>query len=32
MIQGLIGPILVGILSPEDALGLLAHQLDRLFS
>ncbi len=32
MIQGLIGPILVGILSPEDALGLLDHQLDRLFA
>lgn len=32
MIQGLIGPILIGILSPADALTLLDHQLDRIFS
>jgi TetR/AcrR family transcriptional regulator, transcriptional repressor of bet genes len=31
MIQGLIGPILIGILSPADALALLDHQLDRIF-
>ena len=31
MIQGLIGPILVGILSPADALALVDYQLDRLF-
>lgn len=30
-IQGLIGPILIGILSPADALALLDHQLDRIF-
>ncbi|MGH3152535.1 MAG: TetR/AcrR family transcriptional regulator [Streptosporangiaceae bacterium] len=30
-IQGLIGPILIGILSPADALALLDHQLNRIF-
>lgn len=29
--QGLIGPILIGIYSPADALALLDHQLDRIF-
>lgn len=32
MIQGLVGPVLIGILSPADALGLLDHQLDRIFA
>jgi DNA-binding transcriptional regulator YbjK len=32
MIQGLIGPILIAILSPADALALLDHQLDRIFT
>lgn len=31
LIQGLIGPILIGLLSPADALALLDHQLDRIF-
>ena len=31
MIQGLIGPILIGILTPGDALALVDHQLDRIF-
>lgn len=31
MIQGLIGPILIGLLSPADALALVDHQLDRIF-
>ncbi len=31
MIQGLVGPILIGLLSPEDALALIDHQLDRIF-
>jgi len=31
MIQGLIGPVLIGILSPADALALVDHQLDRIF-
>jgi hypothetical protein len=31
MIQGLIGPILIGVLSPADALALVDHQLDRIF-
>jgi len=31
MIQGLIGPILFGVLSPPDALDLVDHQLDRIF-
>ena len=32
MIQGLIGPILIAILSPADALALIDHQLDRIFT
>jgi DNA-binding transcriptional regulator YbjK len=32
MIQGLIGPILIEILSPADALALVDHQLDRIFT
>ena len=32
MIQGLIGPILIQILSPADALALVDHQLDRIFT
>lgn len=32
MIQGLIGPILIAILSPADALALVDHQLDRIFT
>jgi TetR/AcrR family transcriptional repressor of bet genes len=31
LVQGLIGPILIGILSPADALDLVDHQLDRIF-
>lgn len=31
MVQGLIGPILIGVLSPAEALALVDHQLDRLF-
>jgi AcrR family transcriptional regulator len=31
MVQGLIGPILIGVLSPADALRLVDHQLDHLF-
>jgi TetR/AcrR family transcriptional regulator, transcriptional repressor of bet genes len=31
MIQGLIGPILIGLLSPADALDLVDHQLARIF-
>jgi AcrR family transcriptional regulator len=31
MVQGLIGPILIGVLSPADALDLVDHQLDRIF-
>jgi|HubBroStandDraft_1064217.scaffolds.fasta_scaffold07157_6 AcrR family transcriptional regulator len=31
MIQGLIGPILIGLLSPAEALALVDHQLDRIF-
>ena len=31
MIQGLIGPILIGILSPAEAFALIEHQLDRIF-
>ena len=29
--QGLIAPVLIGLFSAEDALGLLSHQLDRIF-
>jgi transcriptional regulator BetI-like protein len=29
--QGLVGPILVGLYSPEDALALVDSQLDRVF-
>ncbi len=32
LIQGLVGPVLIGILSPADALGLLDYQLDRIFA
>jgi len=32
MIQGLIGPILIAILSPADALAVVDHQLDRIFT
>ena len=32
MIQGLFGPILIAILSPADALALVDHQLDRIFT
>ena len=31
LIQGLIGPILIGLLSPAEALALIDHQLDRIF-
>lgn len=31
LVQGLIGPVLIGILSPDDALDLLDHQLNRIF-
>jgi len=31
MIQGLIGRILIGVLSAAEALGLVDHQLDRIF-
>jgi DNA-binding transcriptional regulator YbjK len=31
LIQGLIGPILIGLLSPAEALALIDHQLDRVF-
>jgi BetI-type transcriptional repressor, C-terminal len=31
MIQGLIGPILIGVLGPAEALALVDHQLDRIF-
>ncbi len=31
MVQGLIGPILIGVLSPADALTLVDDQLDRIF-
>lgn len=31
MIQGLIGPVLIGLLSPAQALALVDHQLDRVF-
>ncbi len=31
MVQGLIGPILIGVLSPQEALALVDHQLDRIF-
>ncbi len=31
LIQGLIGPVLIGQLSPDQALDLLDHQLDRIF-
>jgi DNA-binding transcriptional regulator YbjK len=31
MIQGLIGPILIGVLSPSEALALVDYQLDRIF-
>jgi hypothetical protein len=31
LVQGLIGPTLIGILSPADALDLIDHQLDRIF-
>jgi AcrR family transcriptional regulator len=30
-VQGLIGPVLIGVLSPDQALALLDHQLDRIF-
>jgi AcrR family transcriptional regulator len=30
-IQGLIGPILIDLFTPEDALALLDHQLDQIF-
>lgn len=29
--QGLIGPILIGVISPAEALTLIDHQLDRIF-
>jgi hypothetical protein len=29
--QGLIGPILIGLYPPEDALALIDHHLDRIF-
>lgn len=32
LIQGLVGPMLIGILSPDDAIELLDHQLDRIFA
>jgi AcrR family transcriptional regulator len=32
LVQGLVGPVLLGILSSADALGLLDHQLDRIFA
>ena len=32
LIQGLVGPVLIGILSPAEALELLDHQLDRIFA
>ena len=31
MTHGLIGPLLIGVLSPAEALALVDHQLDRLF-
>jgi hypothetical protein len=31
MIQGLIGLILIGVLSPQEALALIGHQTDRIF-
>jgi AcrR family transcriptional regulator len=31
LIQGLVGPVLIGVLTPADALVLLDHQLDRIF-
>ena len=31
-IQGLIGPVLIGVMPPEQALTVLDHQLDRLFA
>jgi hypothetical protein len=30
--QGLIGPVLIGVMSSEQALTVLDHQLDRLFA
>jgi hypothetical protein len=29
--QGLIGPILIGLYTPDDALALIDHHLDRIF-
>lgn len=29
--QGLVGPLLIGLFTPEQAFGILDHQLDRLF-
>ena len=31
LIQGLIGPVLIGQLTPDEAVDLLDHQLDRIF-
>jgi AcrR family transcriptional regulator len=31
LIQGLVGPILIGLLRPADAVALIDHQLDRIF-
>ncbi len=31
LIQGLIGPVLIGQLTPDQAVDLLGHQLDRIF-
>jgi hypothetical protein len=31
LIQGLIGPVLIGQLTPDQAVDLLDHQLDRIF-
>ncbi|MGI9007216.1 MAG: TetR/AcrR family transcriptional regulator [Streptosporangiaceae bacterium] len=32
LIQGLVGPVLIGILSPDDAIDLLDYQLHRIFA
>ena len=31
MAQGLVGPVLIGLFTPDDALALLDRQLDRIF-
>jgi hypothetical protein len=31
LVQGLVGPVLIGLFAPDEALAVVEHQLDRIF-